>query len=60
MQAFVKMVWIDLKLFSRNWVAAFFTLAFPVLNMFLFGTMYGNQPAAYFGGHGSVDVMIPG
>jgi ABC-2 type transport system permease protein len=60
MQAFGKMVWVDLKLFSRNWVAAFFTLAFPVLNMFLFGAIYGNQPASNFGGHGSVDVMIPG
>jgi ABC-2 type transport system permease protein len=60
MQAFGKMVWVDLKLFTRNWVAAFFTLAFPVLNMFLFGAMYGNQPSQYFGGHGSVDVMIPG
>ena len=40
--------------------ASFFTLAFPVLMLFLFGAMYGNDPSPIFGGRGSMDVTLPG
>jgi len=60
MNSLMKLTFIDMKLYFRNFVAIFFTLAFPVLMLLLFGGIYGNQPAAIFGGYGSVDITIPG
>jgi ABC-2 type transport system permease protein len=59
-KAFWMMTQTDLKLFGRSPVELFFTFAFPLLNILLFGSMYGNEPSPYFGGRGSADVMIPG
>ena len=60
MNAFMKLTWIDFKLFFRSAIVVFFTFAFPVLNMLLFGGMYGNDPQVMFGGRGAADVMVPG
>jgi ABC-2 type transport system permease protein len=60
MKSLAKLTLIELKLYSRNYIAVFFTFAFPLLMLFLFGGIYGNEPAAIFGGHGSVDITIPG
>lgn len=49
----------ELKLFLREPQAAFFTLAFPLMMLFLFGSIYGNKPTPFFGGYGSVDVSVP-
>ena len=35
-----------------------FALAFPVLILLLFGTMYGNEPNEFMGGFGSVDALV--
>lgn len=59
MKPFLKMTWIELKLFMREPVGVFFTLAFPLLLLFIFGSMYGNEPTEFFGGFGSVDVSVP-
>lgn len=60
MKAFFKMTWIELKLFLREPVGAFFTLVFPLLLLLIFGSIYGNEPVASFGGFGSVDLSTPG
>ncbi|MEM7334512.1 MAG: ABC transporter permease [Chloroflexota bacterium] len=60
MNAFIKMTWTELKLNLREPVGAFFTLAFPVLLLVLFGGIYGNEPSEFFGGFGTVDVSVPG
>ncbi|MCR4439014.1 MAG: ABC transporter permease [bacterium] len=60
MRGFWKLTWTELKLFLREPTAAFFTLAFPVLMLFLFGSIYGNKSTPFFGGYGSVDVSVPG
>ncbi len=60
MLSFWKMIWVDIKLFLREPIAAFFTLAFPVMMLLLFGSIYGNKPSILFGGFGSVDILIPG
>ena len=60
MNALMKLTWIDFKLFFRSAIVVFFTFAFPVLNMLLFGGMYGNTPAQIFGGRGSADMLVPG
>ena len=59
MRGFRQLFWIDLKLFVREPVTAFFTLAFPPLMVVLFGAIYGNQPDALFDGRGAMDVSMP-
>jgi ABC-2 type transport system permease protein len=59
MKTLLKMTWMGAKLFLREPVGAFFTLVFPLMLLFLFGSIYGNEPSAYFGGRGTIDISIP-
>jgi ABC-2 type transport system permease protein len=59
MKSLWKMTWMESKLFLREPVGAFFTLAFPLMMLFLFGSIYGNKPQAMFGGYGTIDISIP-
>ncbi len=59
MHGFFKLAIIEFKLFLREPQALFFTLAFPLMMLFIFGTIYGNEPTPFFGGFGSVDVSVP-
>lgn len=59
MRGFWKLTWVEIKLFLREPMAAFFTLAFPLMMLFLFGSIFGNEPSPDFGGYGSVDVSVP-
>ncbi len=51
---------VELKLFLRDPMAVFFTLMFPLMMLFLFGSIFGNDPDPDLGGRGSVDVSVPG
>jgi ABC-2 type transport system permease protein len=44
MISFLKMTRMEAKLFLREPVSAFFTLIFPLLMLFIYGTIYGSQP----------------
>ncbi|MBN2388040.1 MAG: ABC transporter permease [Anaerolineales bacterium] len=55
----MKMTWMEAKLFLREPVGAFFTLVFPLMMLFLFGSIYGNEPTPMFGGYGSIDISVP-
>ncbi len=59
MKSFLKMTWIELKLFFREPVGTFFTLVFPLMMLFLFGSIYGNEPSPMFNGRGTLDISIP-
>lgn len=59
MRGFWKLTFIELKLLLREPLAAFFTLIFPVMMLFLFGAIYGNAPTPLFAGQGFVDAMVP-
>ena len=59
MRAFLTVSWIEAKLFLRNFYSPFFSLAFPLMMLLLFGSIYGNAPDAFFGGHGAMDVSVP-
>jgi ABC-2 type transport system permease protein len=59
MRALAKYTWTEIKLFLREPIGAFFTLLFPLMMLFLFGTIYGNDPSSYFNGYGTVDVSVP-
>ncbi|MCB8943200.1 MAG: ABC transporter permease [Ardenticatenaceae bacterium] len=60
MKSLQKMILIEFKLFLRQPMAAFFTLIFPLFLLFLFGSIYGNEPSELLGGRGNVDVSVPG
>lgn len=59
MRALWKLTLVQAKLYLREPVAAFFTIAYAPLMLVLFGTIYGNKPNPLFGGRGSVDVFVP-
>jgi ABC-2 type transport system permease protein len=59
MKNLLKMTFMESKLFLREPVGAFFTLIFPLMMLFLFGSIYGNEPSDYFNGYGSVDISVP-
>jgi ABC-2 type transport system permease protein len=59
MRGLGKLTLTEAKLFLREPFAAFFTLAFPLMMLFIFGAIYGNEPTPFFGGRGSVDVSVP-
>ena len=50
----------EIRLFLREPMAVFFTLVFPLMMLFLFGSIFGNDPDPDLGGRGSVDVSVPG
>ena len=43
----------------RFFPAVFFALAFPVMMLVLFGSIFGNEPTDFFDGLGTVDVTVP-
>jgi len=62
MKSFWKMTWMEAKLFLREPVGAFFTLVFPLMMLFIFGSVYGNQAAASIPGasaQGTVETLVP-
>ena len=62
MKSFLKMTWMEAKLFLREPANAFFTLLFPLVMLFIFGSIYSNTsnpsiPGA--SGQGTVETLIP-
>jgi ABC-2 type transport system permease protein len=59
MRGFTNLTAAALKLYLREPLAAFFTMAFPAFMLVLFGSIYGNEPSPMFAGHGTMDVSMP-
>ncbi|HCS39412.1 MAG TPA: ABC transporter permease [Anaerolineaceae bacterium] len=59
MKSLLKLTWMETKLFFREPIGAFFTLVFPLMMLFLFGSIYGNTPSVHFNGRGTIDISIP-
>ncbi len=60
MHTLIKMTWTEFKLQLREPIGVFFTLAFPLMLLFIFGSIYGNEPNDFLGGYGSIDLSVPG
>ncbi len=59
MRALAKYTWTETKLFLRQPIGAFFTLVFPLMILFLFGSLHGNDPLPEYNGYGTMDVSVP-
>ena len=60
MKSLLKMTWMEAKLFLREPVSAFFTLIFPLLMLFIFGSIYGNTPPpGSDNSQGAIGSLIP-
>jgi ABC-2 type transport system permease protein len=59
MKSFLKMTWMEAKLFLREPMSAFFTLVFPLIYLFMYGAISGNKPSPMYGGRGTIDAAIP-
>ncbi|HHY35862.1 MAG TPA: ABC transporter permease [Firmicutes bacterium] len=60
MKGLRRLATVEMKMFIRETESFFFTLVFPLILLFIFGSIYGNKPSSFFGGHGAVDVSVPG
>ena len=60
MKPFLKLAYNELKLQLREPVGLFFTLAFPIMLLLLFGFVFGNEAEAFLGGYGQMDLSVPG
>lgn len=58
MQGLLKLTWVETKLYLRE-PGVYFGLAFPVALLLVFGTIYGNTPNSWSGGHGALDIYVP-
>lgn len=59
MKILIEITKVEFKLFTRNFINMFFSLAFPVMMLLMFGGIYGNKPSTFFNGHGTIDVSVP-
>jgi ABC-2 type transport system permease protein len=59
MKSLLKMTWMEAKLFLREPASAFFTLVFPLIYLFMYGMMSGNEPTPMYGGLRTIDAAIP-
>ena len=56
MKRFVLFTWLETKLYFRQFFSPFFAIAFPVMLLLLFGSIWGNAPSEFYGGFGGADV----
>lgn len=65
MRNLAKMTWLELKLFFREPITVIFTLAIPLIFLFIMGGVFGNTPdtddegSIVFRGVGPIDYYIP-
>jgi len=59
MRGLLPMMGVQAKLYLREPMATFFTIAFAPLMLVLFGLIYGNEPDPALGGQGAMDVTVP-
>jgi len=59
MRGFQKLTLVQAKLYLREPMAAFFTLAFGPFLLTLLGLIFGNKPDPIYGGLGFLDISVP-
>jgi len=60
MSTLFKLTWVEIKLFIREPVTVIFTLALPIIFLFVMGGVFGNTPDAdIYRGVGAMDYYMP-
>ena len=61
LRSYARLASVQFKRFLREPMALFFTVAFPVLLLLLFGFIWGNEPGSPFSppGFGYIDAVVP-
>ena len=61
LHSYARLASVQFKRFLREPIAVFFTIAFPVLLLLLFGFIWGNEPGSPFSppGFGYIDATVP-
>lgn len=58
MKAYIRLMAFDFKLYFRDWLTIFWMLIYPVLMLFIFGSMYGDSPGLIEGTR-YIDFFVP-
>jgi ABC-2 type transport system permease protein len=60
MKTLLKLTWVEIKLFIREPITVVFTLALPIIFLFVMGGVFGNKPAAdVYRGVGAMNYYVP-
>jgi ABC-2 type transport system permease protein len=60
MRTLAKLTWVEIKLFVREPITVVFTLALPIIFLFVMGGVFGNTPNAdVYRGVGAIDYYMP-
>jgi ABC-2 type transport system permease protein len=65
MRSALRLSWIELKLFTRDPMTVLFSLALPIVMLFVLGGVFGNEPSAdeagqmVYRGVGAMDYYVP-
>jgi ABC-2 type transport system permease protein len=60
MRALAKLTWVEIKLFIREPITVVFTLALPIIFLFVMGGVFGNTPnPKIYRGVGAMDYYMP-
>lgn len=63
MRQLAKLTWVEIKLFARDPLTTFFSLAFPAFILFMMAGVFGNTPdpeGVVWAGVGPMDYLVPG
>ena len=60
MKTLIKLTWVEIKLFIREPITVVFTLALPIIFLFVMGGVFGNKPTAnVYRGVGAMNYYVP-
>jgi ABC-2 type transport system permease protein len=60
MKTLAKLTWVEIKLFIREPITVVFTLALPIIFLFVMGGVFGNTPSAnVYRGVGAMNYYVP-
>lgn len=60
MRGISNLILAEFRLLLREPAAVFFTLAFPLMLLFIFGSIFGNEPDPLLNGWGPMDISVQG
>ena len=59
LRGFLRLTWVEMLLFLREWQAVFFSFVFLPMLLFLFGAIFRTHPGVELGGFAQGDLLLP-